>query len=294
MNVQQQPLAVAVVGAGPWAEKVYAPMFAAGPQTRLAGVWSRTSAAAQTLAAAHAAPAFADYDAMLGECEAVAFAVPPDVQVEFAIRAARAGKHLILDKPLAYTLAEAERLRDAVVAAGVVTQFTLTHRFRPKTAAFLTDAADFSAVGARLAFLSGAFLRGPYANAWRREHGVLHDLGPHAFDLLEAALGPAVAMRGCGDPRRWVTLAIEHASGAISDVTLSGVMQLPQSVFRLDLYGPAGVLEFDAVAASADDPWSEARRSFVEAVRTGRSPAIDVHRGVLVQGWIERAAAALR
>jgi predicted dehydrogenase len=287
------PLAVGLVGAGPWAAKAYAPMLAAGPETRLAGVWARRPEAAHALAAAHGTEAVESFEALLDRCEAVAFAVPPDVQAELGARAARAHKHLMLDKPLALELDGARRLSDAVGEAGVVTQLMLTHRFRPRTAEFLERARAFETIGARLAFVSGAFVRGPYACAWRREHGALHDLGPHAFDLLEAALGRIVEITGRGDPRRWVSLVAMHASGAVSDLSMTGSVELPQSVLRIELYGPSGALEFDAVAAARDEPWSLARRTFAEAVRTGKSPELDVRRGLEIQELIERARKAL-
>jgi len=288
------PVAVALVGAGPWAANTYAPMLAAGPETRLAGVWARRPEAARELAAAHGVPAFESFDALLGSCEAVAFAVPPDVQAELGARAASAGLHLMLDKPLALELGDAERLTEAALASGVVTQLMLTHRFRAATSRYMEQVRASGAIGARLAFLSGAFVRGPYACPWRKERGALHDLGPHAFDLLEGALGPIVRITGRGDPRRWVSLACEHAGGAISEVSLSGVMQLPQTVFTLECYGPQGALAFDAVAASAESPWGAARRSFAHAVRGGERPAHDVRRGLELQRLIAMAEAALK
>lgn len=288
------PLAVGLAGAGPWAARAYAPMLAAGPETRLAGVWSRRPEAARALAGPHGAEAAGSFDALLDGCEAVAFAVPPDVQAALGTRAARAGRHLMLDKPLALTLDGARGLADAVAEAGVVTQLMLTHRFRPKTAAFLEAARGIGAFGARLAFLSGAFVRGPYATPWRLEHGAIHDLGPHAFDLLEAALGPVVGVAGRGDPRRWVSLAFEHEGGAVSDVALSGTMTLPRTVFRVELFGAAVSLEFDAVAAAEDEPWSAARRAFATAVRAGQAGPLDVRCGLRLQELIHRSLDALR
>lgn len=288
------PLAVGLAGAGPWADKAYAPMLAAGPETRLAGVWARRPEAARALAAAHGADAVDTFEALLERSEAIAFAVPPDVQADLAARAARARKHLMLDKPLALGLDAARRLADAVAEAGVVSQLMLTQRYRPQTAAFLERARGFAAIGARLAFVSSAFVRGPYATSWRKEHGALHDLGPHAFDLLEAALGPIERMTGSGDPRRWIALTCTHASGVVSDVAMTGVVTLPQSVFALELYGPSGLLAFDGVAAAVDEPWPLARRTFAEAVRAGRSPELDVRRGVRIQELIEMGMKAVR
>ncbi|MCC6650995.1 MAG: Gfo/Idh/MocA family oxidoreductase [Candidatus Eisenbacteria bacterium] len=288
-----EPVAVALAGAGPWATNAYAPMLAAGPETRLAGVWARRGEAARELAAAHGVPAFTSFEALLASCEAVAFAVPPDVQAELGVLAARAGRHLMLDKPLALELPDAERLAEAALGAGCVTQLMLTHRFRSTTSSWLEQARASGAIGARLAFLSGAFVRGPYACPWRREHGALHDLGPHAFDLLEGALGPIVHITGRGDPRRWVSLACEHEGGAVSDLSLSGVMTLPQTVFTLECYGPQGALAFDAVAASAESPWGEVRRLFARAVRGGPRSPHDVRRGLELQRLIAMAIVAV-
>ena len=67
----------------------------------------------------------------------MAFAVPPDVQAALAVRAAEAGRHLLLEKPVATTLADAERLAAAVDRAGVRSQVVLTIRYRPEVRAFL-------------------------------------------------------------------------------------------------------------------------------------------------------------
>lgn len=287
------PIAVALAGAGPWAAKAWAPMLAAGPETRLAAVWSRRPEAARELAAAHGAEAAETFDALLERCDAVAFAVPPDVQAELAVRASRAGKALLLEKPLALLLEAAERLAKEAEDAGVVTQIMLTHRYRSRTEGFLAQAREWNAMGARVAFLSSAFLRGPYACAWRKEHGALHDLGPHAFDLVEAAMGPIESIKGSGDPRRFVALSCRHAGGAVSDIALSGATPIDPTIFRLDLYGDGGALAFDAVAASVEEPWAEFRRRFAEAFRAGRAGPLDVKRGLLLQRLIDRALRSL-
>ncbi|MFN8588801.1 MAG: Gfo/Idh/MocA family oxidoreductase [Candidatus Eisenbacteria bacterium] len=286
------PIAVGLAGAGPWATHALAPMLAAGPETMLAAVWSRTPATAAALAATHGVVAVESFAALLERCEAVAFAVPPGVQAELAPLATRAGRHLLLDKPLAFDVAAAERVVEACERAGVVTQLMLTHRYREATAAYLASVRAAGPVAARLECLSGAFVRGPYACAWRREYGVLHDLGPHAFDLLEAALGPIVRIRGSGDPRRTVALACEHESGAPSAVMLSGVAERPATRFVLGCDVPGGTLEFDAVAASAEPPWPAVRRSFARAVREGVPAAHDARRGLALQRLIGRAGEA--
>jgi len=143
------PVTVGLVGAGPWAHEMHAPVLAAGPETALAAVWARRPSAAEELAARFQTHACSTFEDLLDRCEAVVFAVPPDVQAHLAITAARAGKALLLEKPLALSLVDAVRLVDAVGEAGVVTQLVLTRRYHPATREFLARAAEFRASGAR-------------------------------------------------------------------------------------------------------------------------------------------------
>src|SRR5690242_18104357 len=134
------PVRVGLVGAGPWARNVHAPMYAAGPETGLTAVWARRPEAATELAGRYAARAVTDFADLLPLCDVVAFAVPPDVQADLAVTAARAGRHLALDKPLALTLDAARRVAEAVDAAGVHSQILLSNRYRAATRRFLDDA----------------------------------------------------------------------------------------------------------------------------------------------------------
>lgn len=79
-------------------------------------------------------------------------------------------------------------------------QLVLTNRYHPATRKFLSRARELEITGARSCLLHGAFLGGEFATTWRLEHGALLDLGPHLLDLLDAAVGPIVRVRGTGDP----------------------------------------------------------------------------------------------
>src|SRR5690349_4857976 len=92
-------LRVGLVGGGPWARRVHGPSLAAHGDVDLAAVWTRRPDAAAELGAEFDAPVAPDLDALLADVDAVAFAVPPAVQGELAIRAAAAGVHLICEKP---------------------------------------------------------------------------------------------------------------------------------------------------------------------------------------------------
>ena len=275
-------------------------MLAGGPETTLAGVWARRPEAARELAGAYGSRAVSSLEELFEGCEAVAFAVPPDVQAELGVVAARAGKHLLLDKPVALTVGAAEALAAAVGEAGVVSQMVLTNRYGPHGRAFLAEAEGFEVVGARCASLSGALLAdSPFATLWRRRHGALLDVGPHLFDLLEGAVGPIEELSGRGDPLRWVSLTCRHAGGEVSEVSMSLTLPLAETVFECNLYGPSGALGYRrpagraAAEAELEAAGATLRREFAAAVTSGNPPAFDVRRGLRLQRLIDAAARSL-
>ncbi|MEU8610125.1 Gfo/Idh/MocA family oxidoreductase [Actinoplanes sp. NPDC048791] len=286
-----QPVDVGLVGAGPWAATMHGPVLAAGPQTRLAAVWSRRPEATAHLAARLGAHAATSYEELLDRCEAVAFAVPPDAQADLAPRAARAGKALLLEKPLALDLDAARALADTVAECGVVTQLVLTKRYHHSTRAFLAAAAKFTSAGARARYLHGAFLDGAMATGWRLTRGALYDLGPHLLDLADAALGPIEELRAYGDSRRWIELTCAHRGGAISQLSLSGAVGLASSQAGIDLYGPAGELTLDFGPVDHRECWPVLRAEFAAAVRSGVPHDLDVRRGLMLQELLARVSA---
>jgi predicted dehydrogenase len=261
-------------------------MLASGPETRLSAVWTRRPDAAAGLASRHGALACRTFDALLDECDAVAFCVPPDVQETLAVDAARAGKAVLLEKPIASSLGAARRLADAVGDAGVGSLVVFTARFSAGTRAFLAEAATFDAFGGYLLNASGAFLDGPYSSSpWRHERGALLDIGPHAIDLLSAALGDVTDV-GARSSRGWVQLSLAHEHGATSTALLS--CHVPgERHTAFELFGPRGVLRSGHVFGA--ETLATLRREFAEVVRTGAAHACDVQRGFYVQTVVDRA-----
>jgi len=286
-------LDVGLVGAGPWAQFVHGPMLAAGPETRLAGVWARRPEAAAELAARFGSQAFATYDDLLGGCDAVAFAVPPMVQAELAVTAAQAGKALLLEKPIAADLRSAERLADAVGSAGVVSLVVLTWRYAEVVRSFLDDARAVDPTGGFAQFVSGALLGGPFATPWRLERGALLDLGPHVIDLLDAALGPVVDVRAHGDSLAWCGLLLEHESGRVSEASMCATAKVEPHLAGASVFGPNGQASVDCTTAVGQDAIATLRREFAEAATTGTPHFLDVHRGLHLQRVIEKAEGQL-
>ena len=284
------PLRTGLVGAGPWARGAHAPILTGGPETELAGVWARRPEAAAELAAELGCPAFTDFDALLDSCEAVAFAVPPDVQAELAVRAARAGKHLLLDKPVAGSVEQAEALERVAEEAAVISMVLLSMRFSAPMRAFLAAARTADPLGASYAALSGAFLSGPFSQSpWRHERGVLVDVGPHVVDLMWALLGPVES--GTAETHRDVVrLTLRHAGGAMSSAVL-GAHYTGPAVRSLQVLTPGGVLQHDW--STPDDDWAgTVRREFAAAVTAGTPHLCDVRRGVELERVLQRLVSA--
>ncbi len=293
----ESPLRVGLVGAGPWAEMFTAPLLAAGPDCTLSAVWARRPAAAASLAARHGASAAATFDELLDNCDAVAFAVPPDVQADMAARAASAGRAVLLDKPIGMTIDQAQHLSDAVGHAGVISQVILTNRYLPAMRQFLADASGFVAHGGRAAFFGGGCMAGNYfGTPWRLIHGGLLDLGPHVLDALDAALGTIVEVHAAGDRLGLVALTCRHESGIVSQASMSGTTPVEPSGLAIELYGRTGRIAFDAAAGDSAElagQFSSAMTTitaeFATAVRSGQPHPLDVHRGLYLQRLITMA-----
>ncbi len=253
-----EPVSVGLIGAGPWAEMVHAPALAAGPNTRLAGVWARRPEAADELAGRYRAPSFERLDDLFGVCEAVAFCVPPAVQADLGVRAARAGKALLLEKPLAADLEAAERLVDAIDEAGVASQMVFTFRYSPATKAFLEKARRLKPFGGYAANMheshrGGGFLVREGLGAG--ESGVTVDGGVQV-DIATAAGFPLDAVRVFG---LVAAAAVDSPSATVGD---------PADLLHVDV---------DQVARPSGDDlsWLTVR----VAVRVDEPAAADPERG---------------
>src|SRR6266508_360098 len=202
-----------LLGTGHWAQEAHGAALAAHDQAELTGVWGRNPSKAAAVAERFGVRAFHDLDALLEAVDAVAIAVPPDVQAELAVRAATAGRHLLLDKPLALSTDAARRVVEAVAANGVASLLFFTSRYHPEVAAWLDqvrEAGDWH--GAYAAWLGSIYHPGsPYAESpWRRSKGALWDVGPHALALALPTLGPVERVTAGGGLGDTVHLVLGH------------------------------------------------------------------------------------
>ncbi len=221
--------------------------------------------------------------------------MPPEIQAELAVRAAEAGRHVLLDKPIAGTVDDAERLAAAVERAGVTSMVTLTRRFAEETRSFLRTVGTQRTVGVTATWLSGALLGGEYADsAWRHDGGALMDVGPHVVDLVEAVLGPVTDVpfaRRDVDSDTWA-ITLDH-DGRVSQVTLSMRTPVRPSVLRVSASGPDGLVELQDRTTPPDRCYTVLLDEFLDSVRTGAPHECSVHRGLDLQRVLARVTARL-
>jgi predicted dehydrogenase len=281
-----------VLGTGHWARTVHATALASHPSASLAGVWGRDLAKAKALGAEFGVPGFDDLDALLADVDAVAIAVPPSVQVPLVEQAAAAGRHLLLEKPIGISLEDADRVVSAVRAAGVASVVFFTFRFHAATSTWLTQAARTRLAGGAGSWLS-ALAGSPFDSSWRREHGALWDIGPHALSLLVPALGAVTSVQAGGGTGDTVHLVLQHDSGAASTVTLSHTVAPLSTGIEFFVHGDAGRLVLLPDTGSPVDALRVAADELTAAALTGGTHPCDVGFGRDVVAVLATAARAL-
>jgi len=286
-----------VVGTGPWAGIAHGPGLMAAEGVELVGLWGRSPEKTRTLATGLGVSAYDDFDALLADVDAVAFAVPPEVQAELALMAAEAGKHLLLDKPVAMTVAAAHALRGAATAAGVASVVFLTDRFADTSRAWFRDvrATGGWRGGWLRAFSSLQEQGNPFGSSpWRWESGALWDIGPHALSTLSAALGPIRSLTAVGGDGDLVTLVIRHESGVTSTASLTVFAPPAAAGFEAAVWGDVGVSPMPLRPdRSPADPLAIAAQELVESVRSGEQHEVDVAFGARIVELLADAQAQI-
>lgn len=289
------PVRVGVVGAGMWARTAHIPMHTSPGPTVLTGVWARATGARDRLRA-EGVPVFDTFDALLDASEAVDFAVPPTVQPSLAIRAAGAGRHVLLEKPSAIDPGEGRRLAEAVAESGVASALTLTRRYHPVVRRFLEAVHALEALPTGVAgihvhggFLTGGFVADP--SGWRDDLGALVDLGPHLLDLAEQVAGPIVRVK-VRDHGGYTAIDADHAGGALGQYAVSGSVRTPAAT-TLTAYGPAGREQLDTHGLDMAPAFEQLREEFARAARTGSPVTVDADRGAELAELIDACRRSL-
>jgi len=129
------PVRIAVVGAGKFGQThldVFTQLESTG-LAELAAIAEANPGRAEELRDRYTCPVYADYREMIGKeaLDAVSIATPDHLHREIAAAAAKAGKHILVEKPLDVTVEGAEEMVRAARAAGVLLQVDFHKRYDP-------------------------------------------------------------------------------------------------------------------------------------------------------------------
>jgi len=245
-----------IVGAGV-ISATHADAIASLPDARLIAVTDVEHERAKSLAARHDCAADPDLDALLAhdDIDVVSVCVPSGLHAEVGIRAAAAGKHLIVEKPIDISLEAADRLISAARRAGVVTTVISQHRFDkgPIELRRLLDDGQLGRLVLGEASTKWFRTQGYYDSAawrgtWALDGGSLMNQGIHYLDLLLWSMGPVAEVTALFSTQSHqievedAALAVlRFSSGAVGTI-VSSTAVFPGSAQRLEISGSGGTV----------------------------------------------------
>ena len=176
------------------------------PESLFTAVFSRTFAKAKTFAETYNVQAYASIEEMatLGGVEAVVICTPHPAHAEVAIQAAKAGMHVLVEKPLASSLEDCDAMIEAAREHGVLLGTVCQRRFYPASMR-VRQAIDGGKIGKPISGIvhmlgwrdQAYYQSDPWRGSWDGEGGgVLVNQAPHQLDLLQWYMGPIEELFG--------------------------------------------------------------------------------------------------
>lgn len=297
-------LGFGIIGCGLIA-KFHARAIADVPGTRLAACYDVVGAAAEKIAQEFGCKAYSDLDAMLADpnVHIVTVATPSGAHMEPAVAAAKAGKHVIVEKPLEITLDRCDAIIRACEEAGVVLSTIFPSRFHGSSR-LLKAAVEERRFGKLT--VGDAYVKwwrtqqyydgGAWRGTWKLDGGgALMNQAIHSVDLLVWLMGPVAEVSAR-------TALLAHERIEVEDVAMAllrfecgalGVIEATTAAYpgylkRIELHGDQGsavmeeedIVKWDFAEARPQD--EEIRRKMAEKVSGGggaSDPAAIGHHG---------------
>ena len=299
-----QPVKVAAIGMGWWSD-VLADAVKRSGKLEIVACYTRSPEKRDAFAKKYGCRPVPSYETILEDrsIEAIINTTPNNVHCETTIAAAKAGKHVFLDKPIANTVADARKLTRACRDAGVVLALGYQRR---KESHFrwvrrnIEDGSFGRLVNAE-ANISRDRLGQFDLKSWRytaegMPGGVMLQIGIHYSDVLEYLMGPVKAVCGSlaqlvlpGENPDVASLILEHESGARS--TLNACYAAASEYYLMNIYGKEATAYYDLhnglrvlkrgtnraepVPCAKNDTIVEELEEFARAVRGDGVPEMD-------------------
>jgi len=298
---------VACIGMGWWSD-VLADAIKRSGKLKIVSCFSRSPEKRQAFAKKYGCRAAGSYEEILADknIEAIVNTTPNSAHLETTAAAAKAGKHVFLDKPIANTIADARATTEACRKAKVVLALGYQRR-REAHFRFIKEKiqnGDFGKLVNAEANISRDRLGKIDLSSWRytaegMPGGVMLQIGIHYTDVLEYLIGPVKAVSGRfvrlvlpGDNPDVASLVLEHENGALS--TLNASYASASEYYLMNIYGKEASAYYDLhqglrllrrgsekaepVPCSKNDPIVEELEEFAGAVRGDAEPEMDGER----------------
>jgi predicted dehydrogenase len=308
-------LRIAVIGVGALG-KQHARILSTLPGASLAAVVDINRPRAEEIAAAHGTRALFDARQLDGQVDAVTIAVPTEAHAAIALRFLDAGIPVLVEKPIARTVTEADALIAAANRGGAALAVGHTERFNPAVAAARKVLADPRFIEVHRL---GAF---PERSL---DIDVVFDLMIHDLDIALSLVNAKVeSIDAVGVPvlTGRVDIAnarLRFANGCIANITASRIsrdrvrkirffqpsayVSVDYAAQKLEVWrlvkgpGPLPAIEGGEIEVATEEPLKRELGDFVQAVSTGRSPLVTGEEGrralALAQQITDRMSAEL-
>lgn len=319
----------AIVGCGRVADRRVAPAVRRADGAQLVGFCSRDLNRAAEFAGRHEAPrAFANLDEVLSDpaVTAVYVATPNRLHADQAVTCLEAGRHVLVEKPLALSAGQARRMVAAADKAGRTLGVVHQQRFHPANL-HMIRCHDDGLLGKLSIVRSQIGIWYPPQPHWKFDPemaggGAAMDLGPHALDLMLELGGPVARvsawtghLRSNGPVEDFCSARIEFARGGVGLLDASYCVHAYGG--RIEAYGSDGTFVADGSLQQAPVYRTSQRRAgdlaateqqhdastdtfaaiiedFTDAVREHRPPTVTAADGVAVLEVIEAIYASAR
>jgi len=291
------PLRIAVIGVG-HVGRHHARILATLPDVALTAVVDTDVARARAVASATGSRAWADAASILGQVDAVTVAVPTEHHLAVAAPFLRAGIPVLVEKPMARTLSEADAMIAAAAGAGACLAVGHTERFNPAVAEARGLLADPRFIEVhRLGTFAERSL----------DIDVVFDLMIHDLDVVLSLVAADVeSLEAVGVPVLTDRIDIANArlrftNGCIANLTASRISR--DKVRKIRFFQPAAYVSIDYAAqklevwrltpgasgmpaiaggerpVASEEPLKRELADFVAAVREGRQPLVPGREG---------------
>jgi predicted dehydrogenase len=228
----------------------------AATAAHIVGFCAETMDESLSIAQHYHAPVYPDFQALLNDVDVIDICTPTHLHYEMVMQAARAGKHIVCEKPLARTVEQAQDMIKACRTAQVKLLVAHVVRFFPEYAT-AQAAVQHGQIGtpAIIRLMRGSYRPKKPAGNWfldfDKSGGMLLDLMIHDFDYarwiageVESVYARSVGSAHPDSPIEYGLAILKHTHGALSHVM--GAWAYPPPTFRtaLEIAGDGGLIEW--------------------------------------------------